>query len=281
MTVFLDLRAWSVGGGPASEVRVVDTGPDGITNVNALADWIRGKDVLLATHGFNVNRANGMKSLSRWADRLTLPGSAAFIGVLWPGDAWVPVVDYPFEGSDAMQSGKLLASFLNQHFAAASSLSFASHSLGARMVLQTISRLDRRVRRLVLMAGAIDNTCLSDEYAEAAKNVDSISILASRKDWVLEFAFPVGNFLGGIVSQGHPYVHAALGRDGPARADLTNLRPGWQIPNKWDYGHGDYLPDKAGTKLPPPVDIPPPIPKPATPGDKPSWSAGFVSTRFP
>jgi esterase/lipase superfamily enzyme len=279
MTVFLNLRAGSVGGGPAAEVRVLATEPDEPETLADLVEWVRGKDVLLATHGFNVDQQDGIASLSHWQERLSLPASTLFIGALWAGDAWVPVIDYPFEGDDATQSGKLLADFLNRHFDEVASLTFASHSLGARMVLETIAHLERRIRRLVLMAGAIDDTCLHDEYRDAAAKVDAISLLASRGDWVLEFAFPVGNFFGGIVSRGHPYVHAALGREGPARANLANLRPGWQIPDGWRYGHGDYFPDQTGTGLPLPVDIPP-QPAPAAPNDKASWSAGFVSTRI-
>lgn len=279
MTVFINLRASSVGGGPAADVRVFATEQHQPSSVNALTEWVRGKHVLLATHGFNVDQKDGTKSLSRWEQRLTLPPATVFIGILWAGDAWLPVVDYPFEGDDATQSGKLLAPFLNRHFAEAASLAFASHSLGARMVLETISGLNRRVRRLVLMAGAIDNTCLHDEYKSAAASVDDISVLASQGDRVLEIAFPIGNFLGGIVSRGHPYTHAALGREGPARADLANLRSGWQIPTEWKYGHGDYLPEKPGSGMPLPIDIPSAPPAPAKPKDKASWSASFVSTR--
>ena len=279
MTVFLNLRAGSVGGGPAADVRVFATEQNQPSSVGALVEWVRGKHVLLATHGFNVDQKDGTKSLSRWEQRLTLPPGTVFIGVLWAGDAWVPVVNYPFEGDDATQSGKLLAPFLSRNFSEASSLAFVSHSLGARMVLETISGLNRRVRRLVLMAGAIDDTCLQDEYKDAAASVDDISVLASRCDRVLAIAFPIGNFLGGIVSRGHPYSRAALGREGPARVDLANLRSGWQIPSEWKYGHGDYFPEKAGTGMPHPVDIPPAQPVPSTPKDRASWSAGFVSTR--
>ncbi|OJY56376.1 MAG: hypothetical protein BGP19_05865 [Thiobacillus sp. 0-1251] len=280
MAVFLNLRAISVGGGPAAEVRVLSTEPDEPKTVSGLADRVRGRDVLLVTHGFNVDQADGIASLSHWKERLTLPPNVLFVGILWAGDAWVPVVNYPFEGDDATQSGKLLAEFLNRHFDEASSLAFASHSLGARVVLETIAHLDARVRRLSLMAGAIDNTCLQDEYQKAAGKVDSISLLASRGDWVLEFAFPVGNFLSGIVSRGHPYVHEALGREGPARVNLANLHSGWQIPDGWGYGHGDYLAHKPGQSLPPPVDLPPPERSELAPEDKASWSAGFVSTRL-
>lgn len=277
MTVFINLRAQCVGGGPAAEVRTLTSADDEPTTLYALQEWVRGKDVLLATHGFNVNQEDGIASLSHWQERMSLPANTVYIGVLWAGDAWLPVINYPFQHNDAEQSGKLLAEFLNRNFAEANSLAFASHSLGARMVLETLSRLDQPIRRLVLMAGAIDNTCLHKEYRHAADKVESISVLASRKDRVLGLAFPLGNFLGGIVSRGHPYVQEALGREGPV-AKRANLRGGWQIPDEWKYGHGDYFSEERGTAMQPPVDIP--APGQSAPHDKAAWSAGFAATRI-
>jgi hypothetical protein len=278
MTWFLDLRADSVGGNPAREVTVRQE-----TNrrfgIDALVAEVRGRDVLFGTHGFNVNRQEGIDRLSAWGNLLQLGNNTLFIGVLWPGDSrWAPVVDYPFEGDEAIASGRLLAPFLNKHFADAVSLSFASHSLGARMVLETIRWINRPVRRLTLMAGAIDADCLNKEYRDAAAKVEKISVLASHSDMVLKLAFPIGNPLAGIITRGHPYWHAALGYDGPDTPYPGNLRSGWQIPGPWDYDHGDYL---GGT--PPPYPLPVDIPPrgSATPGSKPTWSAGFVSTRFP
>lgn len=277
MTWFLDLRADSVGGNPAREVQVRQNGNMLFRDIDSFLEEVRGRDVLLGTHGFNVNRQEGIASLSKWSALLPLDESALFVGVLWPGDSrWLPVVDYPFEGDEARDSGRLLAPFLDKHFGEAASLSFASHSLGARMVLETIRRMQRRVRRLTLMAGAIEDNCLIKEYRDVPAKVDAISVLASHGDYVLKLAFPIGNTLGGIVYRGHPYWHGALGHDGP-EAPPQNLRAGWQIPENWNYGHGDYL----GGSPPPlamPVNIPPkgaPLPD-----SKPAWSAGFVATRF-
>jgi pimeloyl-ACP methyl ester carboxylesterase len=277
MTYFLDLRAASCGGSPAADV-TPRLGWNPIT-IAEMVGQIRGKDVLLGTHGFNVNREDGINSLSNWEGMLQLGSSSLFFGVLWPGDSkWAPVIDYPFEGDEAVMSGRLLGPFLDKYFADAASLSIVSHSLGARMVLETISRMNRRVRRLVIMAGAIDDNCLTGEYRNAAKKVDNISVLASHGDDVLSLAFPAGNFLGGIITCGHPYWHAALGREGPSAPYPVNIRSGWQIPDAWDYGHLDYLALITGVPLSLPVDVPLP-PPPPTP-IKPAWSAGFVSTRF-
>src|SRR5215469_3139557 len=213
---FLNTRSLPAGGGVVGSVDSI-TILDQTNTVHPLGELIaaiRGHDVLLITHGFNVNQMDGLEKVSNWAGLLNL-GTAVPIGILWPGDSrWIHVVDYPVEGNDAIAAGKLLSAFLSANFTSALSLSFASHSLGARVVLQTIAGLDssRHVRRLLLMAGAIDNTCLSDEYANAGKRPDSTSLLASRSDDVLEWAFPAGNFVSGLFTRGTPYVHEAIGR---------------------------------------------------------------------
>jgi hypothetical protein len=278
MTWFLNLRADSAGGNPAREVTVWR---DGVlyADLRTFPKEVRGRDVLLGTHGFNVNLRDGVDSLSRWGSLLKLGDNALFMGVLWPGDSrWAPVVDYPFEGGEARDSGRLLAPFVDGYFAEASSLSFVSHSLGARMVLETIHQMRRRVRRLTLMAGAIEDNCLVKEYWDIPAKVDEISVLASRGDYVLKLAFPAGNTLGGILYRGHPYWHGALGHDGPETPFPGNLRPGWQIPKGWGYGHGDYLGKASPPSLDPPVNVPPEGTKLQVPAS--TWSAAFVSTRF-
>ena len=260
---------------------------------------VRGRDVLLVTHGFNVPQMDGLQKLSDWAKLVNL-GSAVCVGMLWPGDArWIHVVDYPLEGNEAMDAGDALAAFINNNFSAALSLSFASHSLGARVVMQTIAGLSRSsVRRLLLMAGAIDNTCLGSEYAAAAGKVQSISVLASRSDDVLKWAFPAGNFVSGLFSRGVPYVHEAMGREGPAEPypPANNLHADWQIPDGWDFGHGSYLPPSPLGSAPtqygplpyfPPPDMPPPpafAPAPLQ-GSASLWQPGFSAavetTRWP
>src|SRR5215469_1307078 len=231
---FLNTRSLPVGGGVvvgADSISVIDQA-NVVHPLGELTAAISGRDVLLITHGFNVNQADGLQTLSHWADLLNL-GNAVPIGIPWPGDSrWIHVVDYPSEGNDAMAAGKLLAAFLNKNFTSALSLSFVSHSLGARVVLQTIGGLNRPARRLLLMAGAIDNTCLGNEYVNAAQDVGTISLLASRSDNVLRWAFLSGTFVNGIFSHGTPNVHESIRREGPSKdlARPSNLHADWQIP---------------------------------------------------
>jgi hypothetical protein len=247
-----------------------------------------GKNVLLATHGFKVDQADGIVCLGNWETLLQLDKSFMFVGVLWPGDsAWLGALCYPGEGRHAIKAGNLLASFVDIYLAKAASISFVSHSLGARMVLQAVLKMGTPPRQVALMAGAINDDCLVHEYKNATAKVPKISVLASMKDDVLAKAFPIGNILEGIIDVGHPYWDAALGHSGPSKAIPGKLLGPWQIPDSWMYGHHHYLeldpPPAPPFTLPLDIpDIPPqgsPPPRPVT-GWQPAWSAAFVSDRF-
>jgi hypothetical protein len=293
---FLSTRAHSVGG-PVAPVKVLDADRPGCSYdlTQELLEAIRGREVFFGVHGFEVNQDDGIAHLTYWLDNLQI-GNAIPIGIVWPGDCVVPIfADYIYEGREAIASGELLATFLNENFTGVIALSFASHSLGARVVLQTIEGLAEtlRVRRAVLMAGALDDDCLTAEYGIAANKIEEISLLASTSDDVLAFAYPLGNPLQGIIDRGHPYYHAALGQTGPALPYPTSprLQANWQIPANLDYGHLDYMPgEPIAASYTLPVDIPsegasiPPVGTPAQLPDakhwKPAWSAAFASTRY-
>jgi hypothetical protein len=121
VTYFIDLRADSAGGNPVADIGSIVVRSEEQPNPNpstpltpTLIQAIQGRDVLLGTHGFHVNRADGIANLSHWSQWLRLGGNGFFVGVLWPGDArWVPFIDYPIEGDEAMKSGQLLAEYLS------------------------------------------------------------------------------------------------------------------------------------------------------------------------
>lgn len=287
MTAFLDLRYAPVGGDLAAQVNI-NQGTSSADYMSlpltALQAAIRGCHVLIATHGFNVNRADGIQSLNHWASLLQLPKPSAFVGLLWPGDSvWAHGLDYPDEPKVADRAGALLAPFLDANFEDAASISFASHSLGARVVLATIEKLSQPVRRLTLMAGAIDDDCLNKEFARAAAKVGAISVLASEKDTVLSHLFPLGNFVAGILDVGHPWWRAAVGHCGPVAAWPANFQAPFMIPDAWNFNHGNYLEiDAPPVALPPlPVDVPAQgTPMPTAHGWPEAFTAAFESTRF-
>jgi Alpha/beta hydrolase of unknown function (DUF900) len=290
---FLSTRVNSVGG-PVGPVRILDADRPGYTGdlTGELRAAIQGHEIFFATHGFEVNQADGISHLTFWFSNLQI-GSTIPVGILWPGDCIIPIAaDYIWEGHEALATGDLLSAFLNDKFTGALSFSFASHSLGARVVLQTIRGLSGpKVRRVLLMAGAIEDNCLVAEYGDAAAKIDEISVLSSVKDDVLAFAFPLGNPLQRIIDRCHPDFRVALGHRGPAAPYPAALQANWQIPESFNYGHHDYLP---GQSVAPAysvsVDIPPekPVPPDNTPPQlaadpklwKPAFSAAFASTRY-
>src|SRR6266403_1916759 len=125
----LSTRAHSIGG-PVAPVKVLDADRPGFTGdlMPELLAAIQGRDVFFATHGFEVNQADGISHLGFWLANLEI-GNAVPIGIVWPGDCVIPIfVDYILEGREAIKSGQLLATFLNANFTGAVTVSFASRS---------------------------------------------------------------------------------------------------------------------------------------------------------
>jgi len=143
--------------------------------------------------------------------------------------------------------------------------------------------MKRPVRRTILMAGAIGDDCLTGEFASVPAKVGTISMLASKEDEVLRWAFPLGDLVAEIVDHDHPWWESALGRFGPSKPPM-HYQPPCEIPKGWDYGHGNYL----QTQPPAPAAIAPPTVVPedgecplgGVDGWQEAWSASFVSTRF-
>jgi pimeloyl-ACP methyl ester carboxylesterase len=286
MSVFLNTRAQSGGGDVAPQIAVCTANVSGAApmSLDALKNFVFGKDVLIATHGFNVNQAAGIQCLSAWEPLLLLPPTAAFVGLLWPGDSdSVYALSYPVEPMNAMDAGTMVGNFVDANFGNAASISFASHSLGARVVLQAVTTMSRRVRRLILMAGAISDDCLTNEFAAVPGQVDSLSLLTSLEDTVLQWAFPVGNFVAEIVGKDHPWWASALGRYGPQTAPAA-YQPPCAIPDPWNYGHLNYLQTDPPASAPIPSQPAPaisgPVPRGGAPGWQQAWSAAFAASRF-
>lgn len=250
MTLYLNFRSQAVAG---SVIDPVVLSGDGAVSQPALqvlpparlAALTTGRNILFGVHGFNVNRDEGIRAFARLEPSLGLSSGDVFIGVLWPGDFWIPVINYPFEGGDAMDCGRRLATFCDRNLGSAASFSFLSHSLGARLVLEAVAHLGEKVKEICMAAAAINRDCLSAEYASAASNAEKVSLLASRSDRVLGVAFPIGDPISDLLHADHTPFQTALGYNGPQPVGSV-LAP-WQIPDKAGYDHGDYLPPSTPT----------------------------------
>jgi len=245
MTYFINLRGGDYGavcspyvleGDPLSDPPAMASIP--YESVPAL---VKGKDILLITHGFNVGYVDGLRSLGRMENLLAPTSAERVFGVLWPGDWIIPAINYPFEENIASHAGQLLGKFCNDWLSGSRSISFASHSLGARVVLQATAALSRSARNLCIMAGAVGADCLTAEYQTAAANCDKIVTLSSMEDMVLALAYPPGDLIADILDDDHKPFEQALGRDGPDQP-LILPSAAEQIDDEKDYGHGDYLP---------------------------------------
>ena len=258
MTLVLDFRTAGVAGHVKDpELFDVDPLADPLS-YRSVPRWewdnlVHGRNVLFGTHGFNVDREAGVRSLAGFGARLGLGAGDLYIAVVWPGDWWLPAINYPFEGETAMDCGRRLAAWCGNRVGDASSISFVSHSLGARLILEAIGAMRKPVKpsvRLVcLMAGAINNDCLEREYVSTAVSADTIKVLASRADLVLQLAYPAGDWVANALHPDHPQSSAALGRTGPVRPIAGKLSQPWQVTDP-GFGHGSYLPHDAAAPAP-------------------------------
>lgn len=247
MTRFLTLRTRDIAGS-VHYPHAVDCDPAvqplayQPVNDDEIRAWVSGKQVVMAIHGFNVPRPHGVGSLAALEAALDLPPDFRFLGVLWPGDFWLPVVDYPWEAAHAVTAGQKLAKYIDDHFAAAASINFISHSLGGRVLLEAVQDVGRRATQVCIAAGAVDDDCLVGQYRKAELNADRTASLSSLKDKVLQLAYPPGDFISDVLlgDNDSPW-RGALGRSGPKPPYSPPVfeQP---IPPDLGYDHGDYFP---------------------------------------
>ena len=217
--------------------------------------------VLFLIHGFNNNGEDGETKLLRWAKNLELDDSWHIVAVLWPGDAKIGFLSYSFEGSDADDAGEVLADRIEDLFGENRSvrICIASHSLGARVALEAITKLHRRgwpkIDTLCLLAAAVDSTCLgSDEkYRSAVQSqIADVGVLYSQWDTVLAFAYPAGELLQHFIyfHREESYYPAALGYYGPENVPLFGIKTPSNVTRStntkdlrgnYKYEHDDYI----------------------------------------
>jgi hypothetical protein len=213
-----------------------------------------GRSLTFLAHGFNVTREVGRTNLdgfARAAAALEPQLDQRCVGVLWPGDDFLSPLTYSLEESDADRTARELARTITRRMSGVSRPNFVAHSLGCRVVLETMVLLLREgiaCGEVVLMAAAVDSDALarSRRYAAAVRAATRVSILSSTADLVLQIAFPAGDFLASLLHGG--YTRAALGRVGShaARNPFEPVPPNVRDRpiGRFGVGHGDYLPSQ-------------------------------------
>jgi hypothetical protein len=240
----LDFRASEVGGAVVPGRLVL------LPGLGTEADLRAETSLAFLIHGFNVNRASGVDVLRRLAGQLPAATAMGYVGVLWPGDHWVRAISYSFEGRDADDSALELTKYITMVIPQGTQLSFVSHSLGARVVMETIKKLNRShypVRQVCLTAAAIDDFSLARprDYSAAVAKSDRVAVLASQKDLVLKLAYPAGDALQAFIFFRRDRVGLALGSHGPRPSGNDQVPKQvypQQIPDDRGADHGHYFP---------------------------------------
>ncbi len=209
--------------------------------------------VVFLVHGYNVDRDSGREHLGALADRLT-DWVDAIVVVLWPGDHFTKAFSYPWEGEDADDTARQLDDFITRVLRPDTTVSFITHSLGARVALETVHRLPSSIHidQLVMMAPAVDDDCLTRDkryFGQVSSRVSRITTLSSMHDRVLKFAYPIGDLLQAFLHFWKDEPGKPMGLYGPQPqskqpagvvGENTNDAPEPVESRRVD--HSDYLP---------------------------------------
>ena len=246
----LNFRAAAVGGGFVEpQVFTYEGNMLGPTWVERLG---QSGPLTFLLHGFNVDWLNGWDTARRFALLLrelapNLEGHV--VAVLWPGDDRLSPITYSREERDADETATRLSRALTTRIRPSQPIDFVAHSLGSRVTLETMTQLVGSgvlVDRALLMAAAVDADAVArpSRYRDAVSRAGRVFWLASQRDLVLRYAFPIGDLVASILFGG--YTQSALGLVGPRPA----RNPDSPVPNtvagqsltEFGVGHGDYLP---------------------------------------
>lgn len=238
--------------------------------VDGKMDVFNRRECLVLVHGFNNHAGEAAASYQgfrasecdRYAD-LKPENLEKLLGdTFWPGDAgwpgpldWLDFMVYPAAVGTARSAGPELGHLIMK-FPMLDRIHFLGHSLGCRVVLETLDYLKKnsfplsRVGGICLMAAAVQADTLADNgrFADVLDSLGTagakILVLHSAKDAVLHYTFGLGQ-----TAAGEGWFPMALGRFGPP----PNMRgivfqetiEGAEHSDYW--GRKDNAPSKAST----------------------------------
>ena len=170
------------------------------------------RELVLLVHGFNNHEGEAGTAYHGFRARQPIRDARALERVLgdlfWPGDAsWRGIADnadfavYPAAVGTAHAAGNRLAAYLRS-LSGLLKVHFIAHSLGCRVVLETIRALASdgpRVGRVGLMAAAVPvfKVQAGGALVGALERAERVHILYSHSDIVLKTAFRAGQTAAG------------------------------------------------------------------------------------
>jgi hypothetical protein len=259
---------------PVAPVTAWNPAPGGLLKLatwDETAQLLRNKHVCFLVHGFNVDRDGGYTGLGALAQEMTgdgllptlvAPGVAAdlktagvdvIVPVLWAGDWYLPF-NYSFLLGDIRTTADHFADFFWSSATQIRRASFVTHSMGARVVMETVQRVVANAGSKAIpsfdtalfTAGAIPDDCLDlPDFAAAVGAFRQIGVISSESDTVLSGDFPLGNAVEQALWSNDHGSDRALGYDGPS------LKPGsparakttwYPVPRTTFQRHNEYLP---------------------------------------
>ena len=244
-------------------------------DLHAVGQSLRGKHVCFTVHGFNVDRDDGATGFGTHAQECGLGGALLsltpqvnlytagvdiVIPVLWAGDWYLPI-NYPFLLPDIRLTGKYFADLITSGIWPIHEISFLTHSMGVRVVMETIQQATQmattagkrlpRINTAIFTAPAVSDQIFDDpDYADSVNIVRNFVVVSSKADTILSQAFPAGNAVEQQLWANDPGADEALGRYGP-RVQQGSKALGkiqwYEIPLPTDpndpgQNHGDYFP---------------------------------------
>jgi esterase/lipase superfamily enzyme len=184
------------------------------TGASQSLSQLKGKNVAIFVHGYNVTTDEGLKTaedfFSKLQTSLVADGEALnnweFVLFTWPGDTGT--IHFNVSQEYAQHSGVAIYQFFRAVDAEKpTKQSMIAHSLGVHVALRGLSilgerrfrgKVDFRVKHVLLLAGAVENDVFQrpsffEEYhfPESAFGMEDLHIGFSRADNVLNGAFRV------------------------------------------------------------------------------------------
>jgi esterase/lipase superfamily enzyme len=211
-------------------------------DITQLQEEARAKHVLVLVHGFRNPLSNVAASYKRLEQGLsdagllgTSTGYSLVLGFTWPGFETVlgffPAI--PF----ANRSAGYLRSLLEPLCSTAHTVDVQTHSLGARVALQTLSSgPECFIDNLMLTAPAVDDESIEPkkEFHAAVDQCRRCLVYHSDRDNVLKVSYRIGDA---------PEFDKALGEDGPQHPKIVQAEmPSTVVVNctKVVASHGGY-----------------------------------------
>jgi Alpha/beta hydrolase of unknown function (DUF900) len=206
--------------------------------------------IIILVHGFNVDAKHAHKTYQDFLIRLQaqtwptpLDSFGAFWGFHWPGDhrnRLVSLSTFPVRVEVAKSAGRELARLILEYLGSDQEVFFIAHSLGCRVVLETLHEIAHQrshsgqregasVQGTFLMAAAVpyqkcgEGAIFYQMNQERPRNW----VIHSVHDWVLVIPFAVGE--GG---------HGEGGGEAVGRHGWPLQR--WSETVETDLGHGEY-----------------------------------------